>query len=146
MTDSYPNSNMAPKYITIAGEEEEANEHAQLKGALLGVKYDIKVDRICISFPPTYRTKGRGATKTPVHLSPPGYCTAPEWPGKVLPKVRGILRHGPLRCPWPDIAISLRTKLLLRKSHVATESCKQEIPKDFKRESGAAEVVFRPLL
>ena len=37
MTDSYPNSDMAPKYITIAGEEEEANEHAQLKGALLGV-------------------------------------------------------------------------------------------------------------
>ena len=49
---------MAPKYITVAGEAEEPKEHAQLGGAILGVGYDIRTDRICFRFPPKYQYKG----------------------------------------------------------------------------------------
>ena len=45
---------VAPRYIVIPGVAEEANEQAQLGEAMLGVEYNIK---------------GKGGTKTPVHLS-----------------------------------------------------------------------------
>ena len=60
---------VAPRYIVIPGVAEEANEQAQLGGAMLVVGYDVKADRICISFSPTHHIKGKGGTKTPVHLS-----------------------------------------------------------------------------
>ena len=99
---------------------------------MLGVGYDIKADRICISFSPTYHTKGRGGTETSVHLSHQDIAQIREGQGRSAASY--VMGHyNPLGLTLP---ISMRTKLLLRKSHVASESWDQEIPNDIKREWG----------
>ena len=106
-------------YIVIAGEAEEANEHAQLVGAMLGVGYDIKADKIYVSFSPTYHIKGKGSSKTPVHLSHQDIAQLREGQGRFSLRSAAsyVMGHyDPLGLTSP---ISLRTKLIRRKFYVA---------------------------
>ena len=91
---------MAPKYITVAGEAEEVKEHAQLGGAMLGVEYNIRADRISFSFPPHTKAREEGYKGTSPAVTS-RHRPAQGRTGKLLPEDNSLLRDGPVRPTRP---------------------------------------------
>ena len=74
--------------------------------------------------------------KTPVHLSPQDNTQLWEGLGRFSLRSAASYVMGPYDPLGLASPLSLRAKLLLRRSHVALEFWDQELPKDIKREWG----------
>ena len=89
---------------------------------MLGVGYDIRTDNICFSFRPTYHSKARGGKKVPVQLLPQDIAQLRGGLGSFSLRTAASYvmgQYDPLGLAAP---LSLRAKLLLRRSHAAAES------------------------
>ena len=120
---------MAPKFIIEAG---HTGTTELLGGTVLGVGYQCESDKITFKFPPTFQLKGKGGTRTPVKLSLLELSKLRSGLGTFSLRAAAsyvMSQYDPLGLVSP---ISLKAKLLLRRSHSSSKGWSQELPRDIK--------------
>jgi hypothetical protein len=122
---------MALKYILVAGEKGQEEEE-MLGGAMLGVGYECGTDRIALSFPATFHQKKRGGLKEEVVFSEGELSRLRSGLGSLtlrtaLSYVMG--KYDPLGLASP---LSMKMKLLLRRTHPVAGGWDLDLPPDIK--------------